>query len=417
MKNMNNLKTRKQARPGKIISLLLAGLLTFLCSACAVPRIGPPAWSETVTMTVGIQDEGDTITAGISEENPTRSPSELEDLSLMETGGSTAGRRLAALVRCPLPTGVTAENVVSAYLYLKHSGGDEPSLRAGIALKSWVFSDVTWEYLAGAVQPDETAVSVPSGKDVGWDKIEVTGIVRAWLAGEYANYGFVLEETRDGKNTVYYSGSGLDPTAYPKLEVTYTPDHSGQSYGKYSYTAQNNGNCLSFALRDTDGIFYDDLITDTAAFQKVYDEGGESAALSYFKDICLAYIERNKDALQIESIRELSGFDAEIDTAKEYRVALRIGFRDRSVSPGIQVDQDFDYHLRAQLTDGTWAEKTPGESSRIVPGSNAKLDPGKHPWDESFMWGYEKWNDFYTSDVVYFAVTKATDAFTYRSRP
>jgi hypothetical protein len=82
------------------------------------------------------------------------------------------------------------------------------------------------------------------------------------------------------------------------------------------------------------------------------------------------------------------------------------------MSPDIRVDQDFDYHLRVQLTDGSWAEKTPGEPSQITPGSNGKTDPGIYPWDESFMWGYEKWADFYTSDTVYFAVVKSTDAFT-----
>jgi hypothetical protein len=197
--------------------------------------------------------------------------------------------------------------------------------------------------------------------------------------------------------------------------VTYKPNESGRSYGKYGYTAQDDGNCLSYSLRDTGAIFYDDLVADTAAFQKIYDEGGTGAALPYFKALCFDYIEQNRETLQIESIRELSGFDAKIDPTKEYRVALRIGFRDHSLPEGIQVEQDFDYHLRVQLTDGSWAEKTPGESSRIAPGSNAALDPGTYPWDESFMWGYEKWNDFYTSDTVYFAVTKSTDSFTFHS--
>jgi hypothetical protein len=64
------------------------------------------------------------------------------------------------------------------------------------------------------------------------------------------------------------------------------------------------------------------------------------------------------------------------------------------------------------LKDGSWAEKLSGDHSRLTAGSNAELDPSKYPWDSAFQWGYEKWNDYYNSDPVYFAVTKTTDDFT-----
>jgi hypothetical protein len=171
---------------------------------------------------------------------------------------------------------------------------------------------------------------------------------------------------------------------------------------------------MSYALRDTSGIFYDDLFSadDTAAFQAIYDEGGTDAALQFVKEKVFAYIDKNQQALGVSSYREIDGFDAPIDTATEYRVCLRVGFRDRSFPEGIQVDQDFDYHFKVQLEDGTWAEKTPGEPSRVCPGTHAGLDVARFPWDESYLWGYERWNDFYDSGAVYFAVTKDGDAFT-----
>jgi len=74
---------------------------------------------------------------------------------------------------------------------------------------------------------------------------------------------------------------------------------------------------------------------------------------------------------------------------------------------------DFDYHFMLQLADGSWAEKLPGEFSRLVSGSHAGFDPGKHPWNKGFMWGKgTEYNGFYNSGVIYFAVQKSVDVFT-----
>jgi hypothetical protein len=183
-------------------------------------------------------------------------------------------------------------------------------------------------------------------------------------------------------------------------------------FGKFGYEAQEDGNCMSYALRDRDMILYDDLIDDTPAFQASYDTGGIGGALQYLKNRVSDYVERHSAELQIGGIREIDGFRAPIDENEEYRIAMRIGFRDRNMPLGIQVDSDFDYHFWAQVSDGSWAEKTPDESSRLAPGSNSGLNPGKYPWNQGYMWGYDKWNDYYTSDTIYFAVKKTTAAFT-----
>jgi hypothetical protein len=81
-------------------------------------------------------------------------------------------------------------------------------------------------------------------------------------------------------------------------------------------------------------------------------------------------------------------------------MALRVGYHEADG------ETDFDFHYRAQIADGSWAEKLPSVPSHVVPGSNAALDPASHPWDANYEWGYEKWDNYYDSPIVFFAITK-----------
>jgi hypothetical protein len=244
----------------------------------------------------------------------------------------------------------------------------------------------------------------------GWVRLDVTNEVRAWLGGNLNNNGVALFASEPGPGSHFWSAAAPREENCPKLELTYAPERGGADY-KYGFEKQIDGNCMSYALRDTAMILYDDLF-DTAAFQKIYDAGGPDASLRYVKKCVLDYMLAHRDALGLASVRELDGFDAALTTPDEYRIALRIGFRDRSAPEGIQVEEDFDYHFWVEVSEGRWAEKTPAEPSRLVPGTNRDTDPGAYPWHQGYMWGYEKWNDYYTGAVVYFAVAKTTDAFT-----
>jgi hypothetical protein len=161
---MNRLKYRKTAL------LFAVSLFVLLCSSCAAP-------SGETTETAVIQDKSNTVTALISEESPEQNPRDMAtDLSTMTISKSAAGLQ-EALVRCPLPAAIVADDVVSASLYLKRSSGDDPSLQAGLATKNWFFSDVTWAYMVGATQMKDGVVSEFAGDD--WYAIDVTNIVTA----------------------------------------------------------------------------------------------------------------------------------------------------------------------------------------------------------------------------------------------
>ncbi|MDR3314016.1 MAG: DNRLRE domain-containing protein [Oscillospiraceae bacterium] len=363
--------------------------------------------------TVTIQDPENTAAAHISEQKPDEGADFTAAMEIVEIGRSAEGQRSDALFRFKLPAGILAEQLREAYFYIRYQAGDEPTLRAVAMTQSWYTVTGTWNEAGGSIANDPNPATAT--KEAGdWYKIDVTALVQAWLSGKSNNNGFAVEEAVNGKSASFYStiNAELAPENCPKLVITYAEATAPQGgrLGKYDYEEQEVGNCFSYALRDHDMILYDDLF-DTAALQTAYDAGGVEGGLAYVKAQVAQYVDLHKDALQIAGMRELPAYNASI-SADEYRIALRIGFRDRSFQEGIQVDEDFDYHFWAQMADGTWAEKTPQENSRLVPGSSAATDPGQYPWHQGYLWGYDKWNDYYTSDVVYFAVTKAGQGFT-----
>jgi hypothetical protein len=283
------------------------------------------------------------------------------------------------------------------------------SVSVGAAGKEWDLGWVSYEGFK-AFLPAETTVSVTEDGE-GWYAIDVTKIVKDWLDGEHGNNGFALTGVTDGEEYAFYSSYAVDAENAPKLEVNFTKGVRAV-YGKFTYSEQTDGNCLSYALRDTDGIYFDALGIDYSQWVSLYNESGINAILPTMTQTVLNYVNSNAAALKISSIRVIDGFNGEIDTANEYRVAMRIGARDSGGIFGVIDEEDFDYHFQSQLSNGSWAEKMPQDISRIVPGSHAGLSPENIQWDTSPMWGNDKWNNFYTSSAVFFAVTKDSDGFT-----
>ena len=320
---------------------------------------------------------------------------------------------VASLLQIELPPAIEPDQIEAAYLYLR-SVDDEnvSSFQAHAIRNSWNMVSASWNSVFQNI--DDKLVSGDVKKEAdAWYRVDITTIVKAWFGGDVANYGLFLSMSENGKEGIFYSPFDEDVSNSPRIEIQYHEKKTDEAYGKYGYTFQEDGNCFSYALRDLDGIYYQALIKDTPEFQGTYDLEGIEGALAYVKQQCLDYIKRHEHTLSVEGIRELESYDQAIDPKREYVIGMRIGFRERNGITGIQVDEEFDYHFKVLLADGTWSEKTPAEGSRIVPGTNASYrDIGKYPWDQGYMWGYEKWNDYYTSDVVYLAIEKTTDQFT-----
>jgi hypothetical protein len=251
----------------------------------------------------------------------------------------------------------------------------------------------------------------------GWISLPVTDLVRDWLGGAAPNYGLAI--FGDESVCAFVSGGGDDVAAFPYLSVSGVVGERTARYGKFDYTASplpgaaddEGGNCMSYALRDTNMILLDALDADFDKMNEIYTASGEDAVAEYIAELSMAYVEAHKEGLRVSNFRRIDGFDAEIDPKTEYRIALRVGCKVFGGEAELGRKGMFDYHFRAQLSDGRWAQKFPLDPSEIIPCSAPGLSPGKYPWDSAVMW-YGKTQDYYTSRVIYFAVTKATDEFT-----
>lgn len=410
----------KLKQPGKLLIVFLISLNLFLLSACAIGDNAGESEKETGIAkeqategvkesegggsgpqydVVKIKDSDWTVCAGLSKSRPDQNIESVDSLELKNSADETT----AVLIRMPLPAGITSDELMSAELRLKRKGGDEPMLRASAVTNVWDRLEVTWNELEGVIASDNSS-SVSEREDDEWYSIDVTAIVRRWLRGDSGQYGFMVEETQAGVKTSFFS-------SYDSMEncpeLILTGRTTDVQVNRYAYEEQEEGNCLSFALRDKSPILETDLQISPVRLQEIYQGEGVDAASVYVEELALNYIHEHAEALQISQIRKLSAFDDEIDPEREYRIAARIGIRDNHNGTN-----SFDYHWQTQLPDGSWAEKFGLSKSRIVPGSNRTLDPCKYPWDQNEMWGFDKWTAFYNSKAAYYAVTKKTAGYT-----
>jgi hypothetical protein len=371
--------------------------------------------------TTFVQDSANIVCAWISAAEPHDSLGLMYDPTILKFGKDTDTEPTVALLRFALPADILEDEVQSARLVLKSA---EPTvalpdtISVGAVLKDWDMGWVNYAEFQQYLPPEQTAEV--TALDDGYFAIDVTNVVKSWLQGDLGNNGFALVGTKSGENHSIYSSYTENKDFIPRLEVDYL--HGERDiYGKFDYSQQIDGNCLSYTLRDTDGIYHDGLGIDYEKWVDLYygtadasagEEGDINAVLPDMTQKVLDYVNAHAETLKISEIRVLDRFDDYIDPAKEYRVALRVGARDSGGEFGVIDAEDFDYHFQAQLSGGSWAEKMPQDPSRVVPGSHAGLAPQKLQWDTSPMWGNDKWNNFYTSQAVYFAVTKDSDSFT-----
>ncbi len=328
--------------------------------------------------------------------------------------GLKDGKRYWALFRPSLPSGVTSGQLQSAFFLLRKTGGEAGELQAAQITERWGYN-VGWNSFEETVSTENVSTDITE-KD-GWLHINITDFVRGWLAGDLDNYGFVLREMTDNSESVYVSSQTEDEENAPRVVVTYTKESGGEPYGKYDFSAAENGNCLSYALRDTDNINFWDLYETKDEVQALYEKGGKEgldALLELTAQGVISYVEKSKTALAVKSFRRLESYNTPIDAAKEYRIAMRVGFGDL-LSEGEMEEEgvpvDCDYHLWVQTSDGSWAQKFVIAPAQPVPGTHRETDPGKYPWQMGMDWGTLN-SAFYNSGVAYFAVEKSPDEFT-----
>ena len=343
-----------------------------------------------------------------------------ESLEKIGVGKTPDGGDVFSLIRMPLRGEWLADEVADVRLFLKIAEGTPQSeIYIGTVAYSW--TTATGRSLARSiVHEDSFALTEVRLEDGCWVSMDVTDIVVGWLRSEIPNRGFALFPGDDETVGVFLSGMSAPINEAPRLVVSGDIGERSNAYGRFGFTKQPGqgviepklgGNCFSFALRDLDGIYHEHLNLDFDELNRILAESGENGVLERVADLLEAYVHTHMEGLQISNFRRLDAFDSPIDAETEYRIVLRVAAK---LMPNIPISDmyGFDFHFMAQLSDGRWAQKTPIIFSEIVPGTGPGIDPAKFPWDAGDIWGIERWQEWYSSDAVYFAVTKDTDDFT-----
>jgi hypothetical protein len=364
------------------------------------------------------------LDATYSEEEPDDMGSVNLAPGTMMAGKTVDGKNTFALIRFNIDADLLADEVRNARLFLKVMGKTSPeSLRLILVEGSWdaYFSPITE---IKSLLDYENSISVEVRKESGgWISMPMTDYAKTWLRGDLYNNGFAIFGETSGETYTFASIAGRDDddADLPYIAVSGEIGDRALIYGKYSYGEmsmpgeEDDGNCMSYALRDTDMILADDLGLDDEEMARIYTESAAGKSVDALADYTAksaeAYVKAHRDGLKISKFRRIDDFDSKIDPKNEYRIALRVGVDLIGDEVDFSDEHSFDYHFWVELNDGRWAQKFPSGPSMIVPCTGPDISPGKYPWDSGYM-RTAKTADYYTGKTIYFAVTKTTDEFT-----
>ncbi|MCL1964165.1 MAG: S-layer homology domain-containing protein [Firmicutes bacterium] len=337
------------------------------------------------------------------------------DTKTIRVGKTAGGGDIFSFVRVPLGVDFFADEITEAKLFLYAAEGAPPKeLRIGTVSGRWTLYISTCAEAKALADNNGLTVTALQPEDDGWVSVSVTEIVQAWTRADTQNFGFALFPLAGEAQGVFADMYHSDGNA-PYLKVSGRVGKRPSGYGKFGFTRVPeegrlddtvNANCLAYAVRDSVPVHLDDLGGSYRDVNRVFLESGEDGVVEYIGGLFEKYVEEHKAGLRVSKLRRIDGFNASIDPAKEYRIALRLGCYAKEDEPLSEDARNFDFHFWAQLADGRWSQKYAGNYSEIIPATGPGVSPGKYYW-EMAKYGY-----LYRSKVIYYAVTKDTDEMT-----
>jgi len=306
---------------------------------------------------------------------------------------------------------------------LKVAGGDVPSaIKVANITKNWNFQTLT---VSNALETgNDNARIVPVVYSDGWVTLDITDYVKDWMSGKRYINGLALYPV-DGGGIVNFvkTGDGVLEVPYITIEGTVCERPTGYAAFGFGHKTPaddlayhdnddtvGSGNCMSFALRDTNPIQQEHLGYESTDLDREYAAGGEAAVLEFIVGLMESYVAEHGESLKVSSFRRIEAYNSPIEP-DEYRIATRIAILLTEFIPLFN-DRNFDFHFWAQIDDGRWSQKFPSNYSEIIPGTAYDIDPVDCSWHSARQWGNDRWHNVYSSDIVYFAVTKDTAEFT-----
>lgn len=300
-----------------------------------------------------------------------------------------------SFIRFNLSATVPSNFITSACLRIRrNSNGYNPSIKAYRVTGSWTSSTINWNN-----KPSTTILYASDTATLdtnNWFLLDVSKIVKRWYTGEYQNYGFMLRDATEsgtGYWSTFYSSDAASPNK-PELVIRYIT-----YYGSRPYQQVNSGsvNCMGYALEYDLYIDNTELgLTESSLYSKnladIHDTI-RNAAETWMNNHL--YDPNNPSTKYWQSIDR---FDDDIQNGW-FRVALRVGFKDKNYNGVLDSGEPCDYHWWYQTNNnsGQWAEKMASNPSNAIANSSF-MDPATLPWS----WG--GYDYFYTSEPSYYKI-------------
>jgi hypothetical protein len=380
---------------------VIVSLGTLLFAACAKTLL-TTTW--TGAATASFDDEIPENSCGIDIEPGT-----------MRVEKTAFGGEIFSFVRVPLGIEFFANEITEAKLFLYAADSALPKkLLVGTVSGRWTLYTPTSAEAKALVDNNRLKAATLKPEDDSWVSVSVTEIVKAWMRADILNFGFALFPLSGEAQGVFADMYNSDENK-PYLKVSGRAGKRPSGYGKFGFTRVPeegglddtvNGNCLSYAVRDSVPVYLEDLGSSYPEVNRVLSESGEDGVVEYIGGLFEKYVEEHKEGLRVSKLRRIDNFNSSIDPAKEYRIVLRAGCYATGDQPLSEDARNFDFHFLAQLDDGRWSQKYGGNYSEIIPTTGPGVSPEKYYW-EMTKYGY-----LYRSKLIYYAVTKDTDEIT-----
>ena len=288
------------------------------------------------------------------------------DTGMMRIDKTAFGGEIFSFVRVPLGIEFFANEITEAKLFL-YAAEDTPpkKLLIGTVKGRWTLYTPTYAEAKALVDNNKLKAAALKPEDNGWVSVSVTEIVKAWMRADTQNFGFALFPLAGEAQGVFADMYNSDENK-PYLKVSGRVGKRPSGYAKFGFTRLPeegrlddtiNGNCLSYAVRDSVPVYLEDLGSNFPEVNRVLSESGEDGVVDLIGELFEKYVEEHKDALRVSKLRRIDGFKASIDPAKEYRIVLRSGCYATDDQPLSENARNFDFHFLVQLDDGRWSQK------------------------------------------------------------
>jgi hypothetical protein len=355
------------------------------------------------------------VTASYSDETSESYDGMDIDTKTIRIGKTTGGGDIFSFLRLPLGIEFFADEITEAKLFMYAMDSAPPKeLLIGTVNGRWSLYTSTYAEAKAFADNNGLTAAALKPEDNGWVSVSVTEIVKAWVRADIQNFGFALFPLAGEAQGVFADMYHSDGNA-PYLKVSGRVGRRKGGYGKFGFTRVPeegrlddtvNGNCLSYAVRDSVPVYLEDLGGSYPELNRVLSESGEDGVADYIGNLFEKYVEEHKAGLRVSKLRRIDDFNSSINPAKEYRIVMRLGCYAKEDQPLSENARNFDFHFWAQLADGRWSQKFGWGYSEIIPATSSGVSPEKYYW-EMAKYGY-----LYRSKPLYYAVTKDTDEIT-----